>query len=230
MDTQHMRRLSAADKSFDHRRSDPRRQRPINIRWNGMIGRLYIDDERWGAIEWSNKRQAWCIEDAEGRCLSHHSHVHGEDKDKDGASALAEAMIRDGRMPSPEEARKARSDRLKHDRERRAKQPSEIKRRAARAERERLISATWEAEFKDRYAETDAPLYEVFADFINFDDPHLWKSNSFARLRQRLIVHLRAVIARLEADLNLSPQIDREARLARARGLLELLKPETKVQ
>jgi hypothetical protein len=229
-DAQNMHPISGADKSFNERLTDARRQKPINIRWNGMIGRIYIDQESWGAIEWSDQRQAWCIEDAEGRCLSHHSHVHGEDKDKDGASSLAEAMIRDGRMPSPEEARKARSERLKRNRERRAKQPSEIKRRAARAERDRLWHASYEAEAKDRWTDDDAPLFEVFSDFIDFDDPDLWKSNSFARLRQRLIIHLHAVIAGLEANCYLPPRIDRAARLKRAREVLELLKPETELQ
>jgi len=107
---------------------DPRRLKPIEIQWFGLIGRLLIDGESWGAVEWSDKRQAFCIEDAEGRCLSHHSHIHGADKDKAGAVALAEAMIRDGRMPTPEEARKARTERLKRDRERRAKQPSGVRR------------------------------------------------------------------------------------------------------
>ena len=51
-----------------------------------MIGRLLIDDKNWGAVEWSEKRQALCIEDTEGRCLSHHAHVHGEDRDKDERS------------------------------------------------------------------------------------------------------------------------------------------------
>jgi hypothetical protein len=64
---------------------DPRRQRPIIIHWDGLIGKLTIDGEIWGAVEWSEKRQAFCVEDAEGRCLSHHSHIHGADTDKAGA-------------------------------------------------------------------------------------------------------------------------------------------------
>ncbi len=122
---------------------DPRRHKPIKIQWNGLIGRLLIDGESWGAVEWSEKRKAFCIEDAEGRCLSHHSHVHGEDKDKAGAVALAEAMIRDGRMPTPEQAKAARAERLKRDRERRANLPSGIKRRQKREEKDRLWSAKW---------------------------------------------------------------------------------------
>ncbi|MFL5237178.1 MAG: hypothetical protein ACJ8EL_06165 [Rhizomicrobium sp.] len=200
---------------------DPRRQRPITIRWDGLTGTLFIDGESWGAVEWSDKRQAYCIEDAEGRCLSHHSHIHGKNKDKDGAVALAEAMIRDGRMPTPEEARKARRERLKRDRERRAKQPSEIKRQEARAERDRLWDASYEADRKEWAAEDHDPLHEVLADALNFADPELWKSNSFARLRDRLIIHLRAEIAKLEAGRYYGDNRDR--RLNRAREILELL-------
>ena len=87
--------------------NDPRRQKPVTIEWwHDKVGRLLIDGVLWGGVEWSEKRGAWCIEDAEGRYLSHRSHVGGEDEDKAGAIALAEAMIRDGRMPSPEDARK----------------------------------------------------------------------------------------------------------------------------
>src|SRR5262245_13595398 len=112
-----------------------RRQRPVTIEWtrNGLIGRLLMDGENWGAVEWSEKRKAWCIEDAEGRCLSHHSHIHGQAIAKDEAITLAQAMIQDGRMPSPED----REDRLQRDRERRAKYPSEIRRREQREERDR---------------------------------------------------------------------------------------------
>jgi hypothetical protein len=204
---------------------DPRRRKPIVIHWDGLIGRLIIDGEMWGAVEWSEKRGAFCIEDAEGRCLSHHSHIHGEDKDKAGAIALAEAMIRDGRMPTPEDAKKARQDRLKRDRERRAKQPSEIRRREARAERDRLFQAYCEADYIERRAERDEPLYEVLADALDFTDPDLWKSNSFARLRNRLIPCVRAAIAELESDIA-RHRTDRSKRLKRAREILALLQPE----
>jgi hypothetical protein len=129
---------------------DPRRQK----RWNGLIGRLYIDDESWGASEG--------VEDAEGR--SHHSHVHGHDKDKADAIALVEAMIRDGRMPSPQEAKRQREQRLQRDRERRAKAAVQIRRRQQREERDRLREAS------------ETPLYEAIADAFDFDDPELWKS------------------------------------------------------
>jgi hypothetical protein len=202
---------------------DPLRYKPIFIHWNGLIGTLLIDSESWGAVEWSDKRQAWCIEDAEGRCLSHHSHIHGADKDKAGAVALAEAMIRDGRMPTPEDASKARMERLKRDRERREKQPSQIKRREARAEHDWLRDAYFEADYKERMAEHDEPLHEVLADALNFVAPELWKSNSFARLRDRMIIHLRAEITKLEAGYCHFADSDR--RLNRVREILELLLP-----
>jgi hypothetical protein len=205
---------------------DARRQRPIKIRWEGMIGRLYINDELWGAIEWSDKRQAWCIEDAWGQCLSHHSHIHGIDKDKDGAIALAEAMIHDGRLPSPEAAYKAREERLSRDRERRAKQPAQIRKRQQSEEKMRYLRATCEAEYEDGEAEETDPLHEIIADVVDLASPELWKSNSFARLRARLIVRLRAVIADLEysavsRSCSFGPK--KEERLARAKELLAML-------
>jgi hypothetical protein len=206
-----------------------RRQQPIKIEWIGLIGRLLVDGESWGAVEWSEKRQAWCIEDAEGRCLSHHAHVHGEHKDKAGAVALAEAMIRDGRMPTPEQATEARKERLKLDRERRAKQPSEIKRRQAKAERDRLQRASWDADQEERDAEESEPLYELVVDTFDLADPELWKSNSFARLRERLIVNVRAAIAELESNEERLRRwwredgIDFDARLNRAREILKIL-------
>jgi hypothetical protein len=79
------------------------RQSPIAIAWilDGRIGRLTIGGELWAAVEWSEKRQQWCIEDAEGRCLTHRGSIHGAEASKEAAVALAESMIRDGRMPDP---------------------------------------------------------------------------------------------------------------------------------
>jgi hypothetical protein len=206
---------------------DPRRRKAIKISWRGQIGQLWIDDELWGAVEWSDKRKAWCIEDSEGRCLSHHSHVRGEDKDKASAVALAEAMIRDGRMPTPEAATAARKERLKADRERKAKQPAEIKRRAARKENDRLWRDHYQAEREDKNAEEDAPLYEAFADSVDLTDPDLWRSNSFAAVRDRLLISVKAGIARLEYEklITYGPadEAARVARLNRAREILAQL-------
>jgi hypothetical protein len=124
--------------------NDPRREKPISIRWDGMIGQLTIDGESWGAIEWSPKRGGFCIEDAEGRCLRHKASIRGQAVAKADAIALARAMIRDGRMPSPEEAKRQYDERRQRERKRRAKQPSEIRRREQREERDRLRQACWE--------------------------------------------------------------------------------------
>jgi hypothetical protein len=83
----------------------------MKIKWlrGGEIGQLMIDGEFWGAIEWSPKRNAWCIEDTEGKCLTHTDHIHGQAAAKDSAIELAKTMIRDGRMPSPLKALKIMS-------------------------------------------------------------------------------------------------------------------------
>jgi hypothetical protein len=49
-------------------------------------------------------RRTWCIQDACGHWLVHCEHIVGEHIDQRTAIALAKAMIRDGRMPTPEEA------------------------------------------------------------------------------------------------------------------------------
>ena len=203
---------------------DPRRQRPIKLHWQGLIGRLYIDDVQWAAVEWSDKRHAWCIEDAEGRCLSHKSHIHGQHAAKAAAVALAEAMIRDGRMPTPEEANKARKDRLARDRAKRAATPSGKRRLAERAERERLWTAHTDA---DRADEQAPPLHEVLAEAFDLSDPNLWRSNSFAMLRPRMIISVRRTIAELEYELHCDHgrwrRKEQEQRLAKARELMALL-------
>jgi hypothetical protein len=177
---------------------EPRRALPIEIVWNGdLIGRVSVGGEYWGAVEWSEKHQQWCIEDAEGRCLSHMSHVHGRAAAKDEAVALAEAMIRDGRLPTPEAASAARRAR----REKRRNQPAQIRRRAERQRadhhRSDLMTRAWQANLQ----ESAEPLYEMLAAVFDFADPELWKSNSFAALRPRLAAHVGAAVAKLESDL-----------------------------
>jgi hypothetical protein len=224
---------------------DPRRQGAVKVQWvRPDIAHLSIDGALWSEVEWSEKRNAWCIQDAEGRCLSHHSHVHAEDKDKAGALELAQAMIRDGRIPCPEDARRARDQRLERERERRAKQPSEIARQQLRAEEERWTKTYYDAQWKAHCAEDEEPFYELIADVFDLADPELWKRNSFARLRERLILSLNKEIAEIEyqrrseirrygkklvAKLDRDPSSDRNrhaARLARAKELLALLHPD----
>jgi hypothetical protein len=199
------------------------------------VGRLIIDGELWAAVEWSEKRQAWCIEDAEGRCLRHQAHIRGQAAAKDAAIALAEAMIRDGRMPLPQDARKQRQERL----ERQRNTPSAKRRREQRREQQERLSRTWSAKYgAERQEELQQPLYQVIADAFDLTDPDLWKSNAFASLRQRLIVFLKAAIAKMEADeayaasrafrfkYEREEQVRIQARLARAREILAHLEPE----
>jgi hypothetical protein len=57
--------------------SENTRQKPIAIEWHGdNIGRIKIDGELWAAVEWSEKHQRWCIEDAAGKCLTHPDCIH----------------------------------------------------------------------------------------------------------------------------------------------------------
>src|SRR5260370_40401440 len=94
-------------------------------------------------------------------------------------------MIRDGRMPSPERAKKAREERL----DRRRQQPAAQRRRAQRQEQRKAWNTEWQ---KRRREDAEQPLYEMLSEVFDFADPELWKSNSFAAMRPRLIVHLEA--------------------------------------
>jgi hypothetical protein len=88
------------------------RQKPAEVNWHGNIGYITIDGRLWGEVEWSKKRKVWCIQDAQGKCLSHTDHIHATTEgDKAAAVALALAMIRDGRMPDPRAAMQIRVNR-----------------------------------------------------------------------------------------------------------------------
>jgi xanthine/CO dehydrogenase XdhC/CoxF family maturation factor len=183
--------------------TDPR-QKPFDIQWSGddLIGRIRIDGELWAAVEWSEKRQCWCIEDSQGRCLRHTKHIQGSDKDKATAVALAEAMIRDGRMPDPATALRNRQAEMEHGREQRKKrlqQPAEIRKRKEEDRVHKLMSAKYEAEWREQREET--PFYEALADAFDFVDPELWKSNSFASLRPRIVVSVKTAIAGFEFEI-----------------------------
>lgn len=105
-------RRSRAMRQFNSERryaEDERRDKPIALKWtSSLLGRITIDDEHWASVEWSEKHQCWCIEDVTGACLAHEESISGAAANKDAAVALAEAMIRDGRIPTPQEARWAR--------------------------------------------------------------------------------------------------------------------------
>jgi hypothetical protein len=77
---------------------------------------LSIGGRMWSEVEWSRSRQAWCIQDAAGHCLTHVEHIVGQDRDPQAAIRLAKRMIVDGRMPSPEEAARQLEERSRRDR------------------------------------------------------------------------------------------------------------------
>ena len=176
--------------------ADPRRALPIALDWNsdGTIGRITINGEYWAAVEWSEPRQCWCIEGAEGACLGHASHIQGQARSKKAAVALAREMIRDGRMPAPDElAREARARR-----EKRRQQPAQIRKREERRQRDAAwfaaIGAKDDAERLDR---AELLVVEALAEAFDFADPELWKSNSWAAMRPRL-----SGLARCEVGLS----------------------------
>jgi hypothetical protein len=130
------------------------RQGPIEVLDGGNICHVMIDGDLWAAVEWSEKHQTWCIEDSAGECLAHPDCIVGKVESKEAAIAIAKEMIRDGRMPDPETAEKNRRDRLKQRREKRAKQPAQIRRKAERDALRRQCSATsekaWDAECEEQ--------------------------------------------------------------------------------
>jgi hypothetical protein len=198
--------MTVAERQRRRRSSETyRRALPVKIEWGedaARIGRIIIGGEYWGAVEWSEKRQAWCIEDAEGRCLAHAESIHGQAPTKDEAIALARDMIRDGRLPSPEAARRCRlATRLERSAQRNA-QPAQQRKREKQEQRDQELSNLRTAKWRAHMQEEQAPvLWEAFHEVFDFTDRDLWKSNSFAVLRPRLILHLRAIIARLECEL-----------------------------
>jgi hypothetical protein len=147
--------------------------------------------------------------DSAGQCLRHVGSIKGQAASKEEAVALAEAMVRDGTMPTPEQAHAEHAERERiagprreEARERRKAQPAEIRKHEEKARREKewhdASSAEWRAEQADKEA---GPLYEALASAFDFSDAELWKSNSFAMLRPRLVLHVRAVVAKLESEL-----------------------------
>ncbi len=90
--------------------TDPRRDGIIEVKFHSgppAIYRLTIAGQLWASVARSPSRRRWCVEDGIGQCLAHVEHIHGEDVDAAAAVRLAVAMIRDGRMPTPEEANEA---------------------------------------------------------------------------------------------------------------------------
>lgn len=184
---------------------DVRRSRPLEVTWNEdgpLIGSIRIDGKLWASVEWSESRQAWCIEDAQGACLAHTDHIRGQEASQVAALALAKAMIADGRMPSPEDALAqrlaARRVRSQDPKNVRAREKAGA-RRFAQRQREAALSNT---EMYARWADEAAlPLWEAMAEAFDFSDPMLWRSNSFSSLRPRLVLYLRRVVAQLELQI-----------------------------
>jgi hypothetical protein len=97
--------------------TDRRRYGVIEVRHLGTGAyHLTIAGQLWSEVEWSASRQAWCIQDAAGHCLTHVGHIVGQDRDPQTAIRLAKRMIVDGRMPSPEEAQQQLEERQRRDR------------------------------------------------------------------------------------------------------------------
>jgi hypothetical protein len=96
-------------------KGDPRRRGEIIV--SGSIHdttiTLFIDGEMWAEIDYAPHKKMWCIQDCCGECLTHIEHMHaevpneGSRRDATKAIEKAKEMIRDGSMPSPEEARAA---------------------------------------------------------------------------------------------------------------------------
>jgi hypothetical protein len=84
---------------------DPRRQYPVEVSEDGQMYRLRVLDTLWSTVEFSSKRQVWCVEDSANRCLTHVSAIHGDAASAAAAVRLAKQMIRDGRIPTPEHVR-----------------------------------------------------------------------------------------------------------------------------
>jgi hypothetical protein len=94
----------------------------------------------------------------------------------------------------------------------------------------------FDAEWRDREA---GGLWEAFDAVHDFTDPELWRSNSWASLRPRLIVHFEAVVAEFRSKLrerrrHLKPRLpvhpavaeaiaETERRLERASKILAVL-------
>jgi hypothetical protein len=89
--------------------TDKRRYRVITVRRVNTCPETYwleIDGEMWSEVEWSASLQCFCVQDAAGHCLAHTEHILEQDRDVQTAIRLAKRMIVDGRMPTPEEARR----------------------------------------------------------------------------------------------------------------------------
>ena len=94
-------------------------------------------------------------------------------------------------------------------------------------EEQRLWKAHLDADDREQ---DEPPLYGFVVDAIDLTGPELWKSNSFAALRARLIIAIEQDVAALEWDIGhrftrykVEPDAEETQRLARAREILRIL-------
>jgi hypothetical protein len=96
--------------------TDHRRYGVIEVhRRNAETYHLIIEGELWSEVEWSHDRQAWCVQDAAGHCLTHVEHIVGQNRDAEAAIRLAKRMIVDGSMPSPQQATQQLNQEQEHE-------------------------------------------------------------------------------------------------------------------
>jgi len=102
---------------------DARRRGEIKVhKLSDQRYKFQIDGVTWAEIDWHLGRKMWCIQDALGHCLSHVSHqlldipndgmpgdhiTKGVHLDPTTAIEKTKQMIRDGSMPTPEQAETA---------------------------------------------------------------------------------------------------------------------------
>jgi hypothetical protein len=192
---------------------DPRRTAEIEIvrepHGDSQTVYLRIGKELWVEIEYSPERLAWCIQDSQGQCLRHQESIRGTAEDLEVAIDVGRSMIRDGSMPAPEEAEYEHKQRQKARRKansaKREATPLGQERKALRDEQ----SAIWNEEYElgvNRPYESRLPLLESFFDALDFGDPDLWKSNSLAIFREKLVAEVVGEMLRLRKDLNYQRQ------------------------
>jgi hypothetical protein len=156
----------------------------LAIEWSpdGLIGRVALDGVQWAAVEWSEQRQQWCVEDVEGRCLTHTASLRGQAASKEEAVSLAEATIRDGRMPSPAEAMAEAKERRRIAREKRNRQPAVESRKAKRKAAREAFNLAWEAKESEGEAQ---PLYETLDEAFDLSNHAIYGSRTASPLSSR---------------------------------------------
>jgi hypothetical protein len=167
---------------------------------------LKIDGELWCELEWSPKRLVWCIQDAEGRCLTHAESTHATAESMEAAIEVGKSMVRDGTIPTPELARRQLKQRQAERRAKRDAQPSVAKKNAER----KALFDEWR-QINDQYGgddfgPTQLPMLEAIFDALDVKDPDIWRSNSFSILREKLVAQAVTEVARFKMEINRTRQ------------------------